>query len=313
MKVGVVGAGGVGATAAFAMVLLDSVAKVVLVDRDEARAAAQAQDILHAVPFAPYAAVRAASFDGLVDAAAVVIAAGANQRPGQSRLDLIGHNVAVFADVVPRILAVAPDAVLLVASNPVDVMTQVAARLAGIAPGRVIGSGTILDTARFRALLGGHLSISSSSVHAYVLGEHGDSEVLQWSGATAGGVPVDAFASQVGRPLDDVVRGAIDAGVRGAAAKIIAGKGYTAFGIAGGLARLVSAMRNDDGAVLTCSMLNEDVVGVPDVALSLPRIVGRGGVTQSLMPELNADERAALRRSAEVLKAAATEAEAALR
>ena len=175
-------------------------------------------------------------------------------------------------------------------------------------PGRasVIGSGTILDTARFRALLAKHLGISPKSVHAHVLGEHGDSEVLHWSGADAGAMPISAFADEVGHPLTEAVRAEIDQGVRGAAGKIIKGKGATWYGIGGGLARIVQAISDDERAVMTCSVVNPEVAGVQNIALSLPRIVGLAGVLGTVYPHLDEQETAALARSAGILKEAVT-------
>ena len=189
MKVGIVGAGMVGSAAANALVMRGAASEVVLVDQNPKRAQAEAEDILHAVPFAHITRVRAGGFSDLGGAGAVILAAGVSQRPGESRLELLGRNAEVFGTIVPEVLAAAPDAILLVATNPVDVMTEVATRLSGLAPERVIGSGTILDTARFRALLGADLEVSPKSVHAYVLGEHGNSEVLCWSVADVGGIP----------------------------------------------------------------------------------------------------------------------------
>ena len=294
----------VGATAAYAMVMRGVGREIVLVDRDPKLADAQAQDITHATPFAYPLPVRAGDYQALAGASIVVLAAGVGQKPGESRLDLLARNAKVFADILPQVLAVAPDAVLLVASNPVDVMTQIAERISGLPPGRVIGSGTVLDTARFRALLGAHLGISPKSVHAYVLGEHGDSEVLCWSGAFAGNAPIDDFARDVGRPLDTRVRAEIDAGVRRAAYRIIEGKGATYYGIGGGIARIAQCIESDERAVLAVSIVTGQVETTSDVALSLPRVIGRGGVVTDLRPELDDDERAALGRSAAILKEA---------
>jgi L-lactate dehydrogenase len=248
--------------------------------------------------------VRAGDYPDLAGAGAVIIAAGVSQRPGETRLELLDRNAAVFQDVVPQILTVAPDAILVVATNPVDVMTQVATRISGLPPERVIGSGTILDTARFRALLGAHLAVSPKSVHAYVLGEHVDSEVLCWSVADVGGILVDRLARQIGRPLDDEAKAAIDRGVRRAAYRIIEGKGATWYGIAGGLTRIVQSIAGDENSALTLSMLTDDVEGVGPITLSLPRIVGRSGVVRSLPPPLDAGERALLRRSAATIEEA---------
>ena len=306
MKVGIVGAGNVGSAAAFAMVLRGAASDVVLVDANAALAAAQAEDVLHATPFASPARVRAGAAADLGGARVLVLSAGVGQRPGESRLDLLARNAAVFRELLPPVLEAAPEALVLVATNPVDVMTHVAARVAaesiGAPPERVVGSGTILDTARFRALLGEHLDVASQSVHAYVLGEHGDSEVLAWSSVRVGGVALDAFVGEGGREVGPEERARIDDGVRRAAYRIIAGKGATWYGIGAGLARVVEAVRDDERAVLTVSAITPECEGVRDVALSLPRVIGAGGVLRTLSPDIADDERAALKRSAEVLR-----------
>jgi len=302
MKVAIVGAGMVGSAAGFALVLQNIVSDLVLIDLNRARAQAEAEDIGHAVPFAGSAIVRSGDYSDIVDAEVVILACGVSQRPGETRPALLSRNAEVFRAVIDEVMAVAPGAILLVASNPVDVITQISTGLSGLAPGRVIGSGTILDTARFRWLIGRHLGISPGSVHGYVLGEHGDSEVLAWSSVRAGSVPLTAFAAQIGAPLTEDVRAKIDKGVRRAAYTIIAGKGATWYGIGAGLARIVKAIGRDEQAVLSVSMLEKDALGVSDVALSLPRLVGAGGVSATLWPELDDAETEALRGSAEVLK-----------
>ncbi|MEN2982072.1 MAG: L-lactate dehydrogenase [Thermus sp.] len=306
MKVGIVGSGFVGSAAAYAMALTGAVREVVLVDLDEGLARAHAEDILHATPFAHPVWVRAGGYPELAGARVVVLAAGVAQRPGETRLQLLDRNAQVFAQIVPRVLQVAPEAILLVATNPVDVMTQVAYRLSGLPPGRVVGSGTILDTARFRALLAEHLRVAPQSVHAYVVGEHGDSEVLLFSGAQVGGVPLLAFAEARGTPLTPEDLRRIDEGVRRAAYRIIAGKGATYYGIGAGLARLVRAILTDEKGVYTVSVFTPEVEGVGEVALSLPRILGAEGVEATVYPSLDEGERQALRRSAEILKEAAS-------
>ncbi len=265
-------------------------------------ARAQAEDIAHAVPFASATLVDAGDWDDLAGSGVVVIAAGVSQQPGETRLALLSRNAAVFRDVIAHVRAAAPDAILLIASNPVDVMTQITARLSGLPAQRVIGSGTILDTARFRSLVGRHLGISPGSVDAYVLGEHGDSEVLAWSAARAGAVPLASFAAQVGAPLNEAARVRIDDAVRHAAYTIIEGKGATWYGIGAGLARVIAAIASDERAVFSVSIVTPEVERVRDVALSIPRIVGAAGVLADLMPELDPTEHAALRASAEMLK-----------
>jgi L-lactate dehydrogenase len=302
MKVGIVGAGMVGSAAGYALALRGTVSRIVLVDRNAALARAQAEDIAHAVPFASSVTVTAGDYDDLKGAGVVILAAGVSQKPGETRLELLSRNAEVFRSIVGSILAAAPDAILLVATNPVDIMTDIATRLSGLDRTRVIGSGTILDTARFRSLLGSHLGIAPQSVHAYVLGEHGDSEVLAWSAARAGSVPLRSFAAQVGAPLTDAVRALIDAGVRNAAYTIIEGKGATWYGIGAGLERIVRAIARDEQAVLSVCLLTREVEGIHDVALSVPRVVGAAGVSAALFPELDAEEHAALERSARLLK-----------
>ncbi len=305
MKVGIVGTGMVGSSAGFALALGGGATEIVLVDQNAARAVAEAEDISHAVPFGRPVLVLAGQYDDLDGAGVVVIAAGVSQKPGETRLALLERNAEVFRAVVAEVMRVAPGAILLVATNPVDIMTHVATRLSGLSPGRVIGSGTILDTARFRSLLGRHLGIAAQSVHAYVLGEHGDSEVLAWSTARAGSVPILSFAAQVGAPVTKAVRDEIDQGVRRAAYRIIEGKGATWHGIGAGLARIVRAIAADEGAVLSVSMLARDIAGQSEVALSVPRVVGRAGVTADLMPDLDAEETRALAASAATLAEAA--------
>jgi len=302
MKIGIVGAGMVGSSAAYALVLGGTVHTVVLVDRDPALARAHAEDISHAAPFASTTQIVSGDHHALAGAGIVIIAAGVAQRPGESRLDLLGRNAEVFRDVIGAVRFAAPDAILLIATNPVDIMTDVALRLSGLPAGRVIGSGTILDTARFRALLGRHLGIAPRSIHAYVLGEHGDSEVLAWSSARAGSIPLASFAEQVGAPLTEEVRATIDTGVRRAAYTIIEGKGATYYGIGAGLARIVASIAADQASVHSVSAVTPRVEGVADVALSIPRVVRRAGVTADLFPELDPEEHAALRRSAELIK-----------
>lgn len=292
----------VGSSAAYAIGLQGMASQIVLVDLDEKLARAQAEDISHAMPFSSTTMVSEGGYEDLAGAAVVILAAGVSQKPGETRLALLARNAAVFRAIVGEVKQVVPDTILLVASNPVDIMTQIATRLSGFPPERVIGSGTILDTARFRSLLGRHLGIAPKSLHAYVLGEHGDSEVLAWSSARAGSVSLFSFAAQVGAPITQEVRAAVDNGVRRAAYTIIEGKGATYYGIGAGLARIVAAIGRDEQAVLSVSIATPEVEGVRDVALSIPRVVGAGGVSADLIPELDEDEHKALEASARMLK-----------
>jgi len=302
MKVGVVGAGLVGSAAAYAMGLRGVATEIVLVDINRTLADAQALDIEHAMPFASGASVSSGDYDDMKGAEVVVIAAGVSQAEGESRPDMLGRNARVFSAVIDEIMRVCPTAILVIATNPVDIMTHVAKELSGMPPTRVIGTGTILDSARFRVLLGRHLRLSPRSIHANVLGEHGDSQVLAWSGATAGAIQIDSFAAQIGAPITDAVRSEIEAGTRNAANAILSGKGAVYYGIGAGLARIVAAIRQDEQVVLSVSIVTPEVEGVPLVALSIPRVVGREGVTADLFPDLDPAEHKALERSAHILK-----------
>jgi L-lactate dehydrogenase len=315
MKVGIVGSGLVGATAGYALVTSGVGREIVLVDRNRARAEAEADDIRHAVPFAHPLDIRSGGYEDLKGCQAVVICAGVGQKPGETRLQLLRHNAAVFADVVPQVLRHAPEAILVVASNPVDVMTHIAARFAatcGVSAGRVFGTGTTLDTARFRSLLGARCGVDPHHVHAYVVGEHGDSEVLTWSLATIGGVPLEGFARLRGIDLSGEVRQDIDGKVRRAAYSIIGGKGATYYGIGSALARILDVVLHDQRAILTVCAPAAEVEGVRDVTVALPRLLGGRGVIETFPLPLNEEETARLRDSARVIRQALDELESEL-
>ena len=307
MKVGIVGCGFVGSSAAYAIALSGLASDIVLIDLNVCLAQAQAEDILHATPFAAPTRIMAGDYADLEGSQVVILACGVGQQPGETRLQLLKRNAAVFETVIPQVMRHASEAVLLIASNPVDVITQIASKIADIPSEQVIGSGTILDTARFRTLLAEVLDVSPSSVHAYVLGEHGDSEVLVWSNATVGGVGLADFARQVGCEVSIEAKMRIDDGVRRAAYRIIEGKGATYFGIGAGLARIVRAVRNDERVALTVSTRAVNVNGFPEVCFSLPRIVGAGGVLTTLFPVLSEDDHQSLQKSVNIIQTAAEE------
>lgn len=305
MKIGIVGSGLVGATCAYAMVMRGVGREIVLVDLNRQRAGAEADDILHAVPFAHPLNISDGDYADLANCQVVVITAGANQRPGESRLELLGRNAQVFQQIVPQVLENAPQAILLVATNPVDVMTHLAARYAlpfNVPSSRIIGSGTTLDTARFRALLGQKLGIDAQHIHAYVLGEHGDSEVLAWSLVTVGGIPLDDYCGRHNLEICDSDRILIDDQVRNAAYHIIQGKGATYYGIGSAVARLVEVILRDQRSILTVCAPDRLVAGISDVTVSLPRLLGGGGILDTLYPNLNAEEQAGLQHSAELIR-----------
>lgn len=308
IKIGVVGSGFVGATAAYAMVQQGVGREIVLVDMRKERAIAEAQDISHAVPFSHPLLIRAGDYDDLNGCRVVVIAAGVNQKPGETRLQLLERNAEVFRAVVPAVLKAAPDAVLLIATNPVDVMTYIAAHFAaehGVPRSRVLGSGTTLDTARYRTLLSQHFGVDSHHVHGYVIGEHGDSEVLTWSQATIGGVHLADFARERGLSYTAELKQRIDQGVRRAAYTIIEGKGATYYGIGAAIARIVDAIVNDQRAILTVSAHVPEFQGIRGVTYALPHLVGGDGVLGCIPMSLEPDELTALKASAQIIDSAA--------
>jgi L-lactate dehydrogenase len=307
MKVGIVGTGMVGSTSAYALVIAGVGREIVLVDVNAARARAEANDIYHAVPFAHPLTVRAGDYPDLAGARVVVIAGGVAQAPGETRLQLLQRNADVFRQIVPSVVRHAPGAILLVVTNPVDIMTHIAAQFAsdfGVPATRVIGSGTTLDTARFRALLGRHFSVDAHHVHAYVIGEHGDSEVLVWSQATIAGLSLDEFAQVRGTPLGTAARQQMDENVRRAAYQIIAGKGATYYGIGSAVKHIVDVLLHDQRAVLTVCCRITDVPGCEGVTLALPHLLGGEGVLATLPLSLEPGERELLGRSAGILREA---------
>jgi L-lactate dehydrogenase len=302
-RVAVVGAGNVGSTFAYALLLSGLAAEIVLIDVDRARAEGEAMDLNHAVPFAHPTRIWAGDYRDCAGAAVTVIAAGAKQKPGETRLDLVKRNAAIFREIVPRVARSNPEGILLIATNPVDALTYASLKLSGLPKARVIGSGTILDTARFRHLLSRYFKVDARSVHAFIVGEHGDSEVPVWSLANIAGMRLDAFCAANGVPLDRAALDEIFAQTRDAAYQIIERKGATYYAVAAGLMRIVEAILRDQGTVLSVSSLVDDgAFGDGDVCLSLPTVVGRTGIERVLRLELSPSEAAGLRQSAGVLR-----------
>ncbi len=305
MKIGIVGCGMVGATSAYALVMSGVGREIVLVDLNRERAQAEANDIYHAVPFAHPLTIRAGDYPDLTGARVVVIAGGVAQKPGETRLQLLKRNADVFRQIVPSVLRHAPEAVLLVVSNPVDIMTHLAAEFAsefGVPHTRVIGSGTTLDTARFRALLGRHYGVDPHHVHAYVVGEHGDSEVLAWSQATIAGLDLDEITKVSKKPLTEAHRKEIDENVRRAAYQIIAGKGATYYGIGSAVARIVDVLLHDQRAILTICTRITGVSCCEGITLALPHLVGGQGALATIPLPLNSAEQEGLAKSAAILR-----------
>ena len=302
-RVAVVGTGNVGSTFAYALLLSGLAAEIVLIDANQARAEGEAMDLNHAVPFAHPTRIWAGAYEDCAGAAVTVIAAGANQRPGESRLDLVKRNAAIFRGIVPTVARHNPDGILLIATNPVDALTHASLKLSGLPKERVIGSGTILDTARFRQLLSRHFNVDARSIHAFIVGEHGDSEVPVWSLANIAGMRLEEYCAANDVPLDRAALAEIFIQTRDAAYQIIERKGATYYAVAAGLMRIVEAILRDQGTVLSVSTLVDDgSLGEGDVCLSLPTVVGRNGVERVLKLDLSQSEADGLRRSADVLR-----------
>lgn len=301
-RIAVIGAGHVGATFAYALLLSGLAAEIVLIDADRRRAEGEAMDLNHAVPLTHPARVWAGDYDDCGSAAVSVITAGTAQRPGETRLALLERNAAIVTEIIAELARWNPQGIVLIASNPVDVLAYLAWKRSGLPAERVIGSGTILDTARFRYLLGQHYGVDPHSVHAYILGEHGDSEVPAWSLATIAGMRLTAFCGAHAMACDEEDMARIFRQTRDAAYGIIERKEATYYAIGAGLLRIVRAILRDERSVLTVSTLVDRYQGIDDVYLSVPAVVGRRGIERRLTPELSSDEVVRLRHSADVLR-----------
>jgi L-lactate dehydrogenase len=303
-RIAVIGAGLVGATTAYAILRTGIAAEIVLVDANQTRAEGEAMDLAHATPFERPSRIWAGDWDDVAGAAVVVVAAGSGQKPGQTRLELAQRNAGIMRDIATRTAAVAPDTILLVATNPVDVLTRVALQASGFPPSRVIGSGTLLDTARFRALLADFYDVDPRSVHVFIIGEHGDSEVPVWSLANIAGMRLRDYAAAHDQPYPEAELAQIFQETRDAAYRIIERKGATYYAIASGLARVVEAIVRDQHTVMSVSSLVDGPFGIHDVCLSLPAVVGRDGLERILPLLLDETEEQALRHSADVVRTA---------
>ncbi|MCR5801111.1 MAG: L-lactate dehydrogenase [Lachnospiraceae bacterium] len=301
-KVAMIGCGFVGSASAFALMQSGMFSEMVMIDANVAKAEGEALDISHGVPYARPMKIYAGTYDDIVDAAIIVISAGANQKPGETRLDLVKKNIAIFRSIMNELTSRKVEGILLIVANPVDILTAAAQKLSGLPENRVLGSGTVLDTARFKYLLGEHLGVDTRNVHAFILGEHGDSEIAVWSSANVSGVPVNEFCELKGYHDHERSMKEIADQVKNSAYEIIEKKQATYYGIAMGVRRICEAIVRDEKSVLPVSRMIHGEFGIDGVALSLPAIVGSDGVEAPVPAELNEEELAALRKSADVLK-----------
>ncbi len=307
-KIGIVGCGYVGSTIAYTLMESGMFTEMALVDINEAKARGEAMDLNHCLPFLSPMQIYQSSYIGLQDAAIVVIAAGANQKPGETRIDLLHRNIEVFREVVSRITEVNKDCILLVVSNPVDILTYVTQELSGFAPSRVIGSGTVLDTARLKYLMGHKLKVDSRNIHTFIIGEHGDSELAVWSSANVSGIDLQEYCpicSNCGSLQD--LYGIFDY-VKNSAYEIIRDKGATYYAIAQASLRIIKAIVNDEHTILPVSVRMDGHYDLDDICLSVPSVIGRNGVEHVLDIPLDADETKRLRHAADILRKCIDEA-----
>lgn len=300
--VAIIGTGNVGVAAAYALFNQRLASEIILVDLDEERAEGEAMDLMHGQLLVGNVNVWAGNYEDLGSAQVVIICAGVGQQsPTESRLELLNRNAAVFDVIIGKLDKYAPDAILIVATNPVDILTYVTQTLSARDSKRIIGTGTLLDTARFRALLGKYYNVDPRSVHAYILGEHGDSEVPIWSQATIGGKPIKN-ATVLGKPFNPAKMEELFVQVREAAYEIIKRKGYTNTAIGVVIARIAKTILEDEKSVMPVSIVLSGEYGINDVCLSLPCVVGIEGVIDRVLPQLNEEETAKLKSSASILK-----------
>ena len=301
-KVAVIGCGFVGSSSAFALMQSGLFSEMVLIDADTKRAEGEAMDISHGISFARPMQIYAGNYDDITDAAIIVITAGANQKPDETRLDLIKKNAAIMKSIVGEIKKRDFGGILLIVSNPVDILTLIALKESGYPSNRVIGSGTVLDTGRFKYLLGEHLDVDSRSVHAFIIGEHGDSELAAWSNARIGGLKVNDFCELRGHFNHEQSMKKIFENVRNSAYEIIERKQATYYGIAMAVKRICEAIVRNEKSILPVSSLMTGEYGLNDVVLSIPAVVGETGVQKVIPIELNDEELTKLKDSANILK-----------
>ena len=301
-KAAVIGCGFVGATCAFTLMQHGLFSEMVLLDADRARAEGEAMDIAHGLPFAAPMNIYAGTYDDIADADLVILAAGASQKPGETRLDLVKKNAAIFGSILPELKSRSFSGILLVVANPVDILTRLAQETSGLPESHVFGSGTVLDTARLKYLLGQHLGVDSRSVHAFIIGEHGDSEIPVWSSANVSGMPLHRFCEMRGFYEHEKSMREIGESVKNSAYEIISRKKATYYGIAMSVERICEAVMRDEKSILPVSNAMHGEFGISGVSLSIPAVVGRDGIEHIVPISIDGDEMTRLQISAKVLR-----------
>jgi len=302
IKVAIIGTGRVGASCAYALQLRGLASEIVLINASRQRAEGEAMDINHGSLFTKPVRVRAGDYKECRDADIVVLTAGTSQRPGDTRLDLLRNNAIILERMLAPALKYLEEAIVVVAANPVDVLTYLTWQMTGLPSHQIIGSGTILDTARFRFLLGQHFQIDTHSIHAYIIGEHGDSQVPVWSLANVAGIRLDEYGNLNGNPLDNLLKEKIADETRRAAYEIIRRKGATYYAIAAGMVRIIEAIVRNENSILTVSGVVNDIHGLSDVAISLPSVINRQGILRTLDLSLSDEEEAGFKKSAQIIQ-----------
>lgn len=311
-KAAMIGCGFVGSASAFALMQSGLFSELVLIDANHDKAEGEAMDIAHGLPFAGQMKIYAGDYDDIVDAAVIIVTAGAAQKPGETRLDLVNKNVNIFKSIIPEIAKRNYKGILLIVANPVDILTYTAVKLSGLPENRVIGSGTVLDTARLKYALGEHLEVDSRSVHSFIIGEHGDSEIVAWSSTNVSGIPVNDFCELRGHFNHKEAMHRIADDVKNSAYDIIEKKGATYYGIAMSVKRICECIMRDEKSILPISSMMHGEYGISDICLSMPTVVGREGVETRVPIQLNEQEESALSASAEQLSKVAAQLDLAL-
>ena len=306
-KAAMIGCGFVGSASAFALMQSGLFSELVLIDANHDKAEGEAMDIAHGLPFAGQMKIYAGDYDDIVDAAVIIVTAGAAQKPGETRLDLVNKNVNIFKSIIPEIAKRNYKGILLIVANPVDILTYTAVKLSGLPENRVIGSGTVLDTARLKYALGEHLEVDSRSVHSFIIGEHGDSEIDAWSSTNVSGIPVNDFCELRGHFNHEEAMHRIADDVKNSAYDIIEKKGATYYGIAMSVKRICECIMRDEKSILPISSMMHGEYGISDICLSMPTVVGREGVETRVPIQLNEQEESALSASAEQLSKVAAQ------
>lgn len=301
-KVGIVGTGMVGSTIAFALSMKGLFKEMILIDVNKDRATGEAMDISHGLLFSYPMDIRSGDYSDLKDASLVIVTAGLAQKPGETRIDLVKKNTELFKSIIPSIMASGFNGNLLIVSNPVDILTRVAYKLSGLKKNQVFGSGTVLDTARLKYVLGQHLSLDPKSIHAFILGEHGDSEIVNWSSANVASVPINKICEMRGFYNHEASMQEIADSVKNAAYEIIEKKKATYYGIGMAVSRIAEALVRDEESILPVSTHLDGELGMRDVTLSVPSIVSKNGVEKILPIHVNFKEEKALVQSARLLK-----------